>query len=83
MQGMLKDGVTDKLPKLYAQSYSWNGWGTTDWVVGGSPYSKQWREQPLCAYLLWANDHHQVAHMPAMGKLQRVAMVQTPMVEPP
>ena len=24
-----------------------------------------------------------VAHIPAMGKLQRVAMVQTPMVEPP
>ena len=42
-----------------------------------------WREQPLCAYLVWANDPHQVAHMPVTGKLQGMAMVQTPMVEPP
>ena len=34
-------------------------------------------------YPMWANDHHQVVHMPAMGKLQIVAMVQTPTVEPP
>ena len=47
------------------------------------PYSKQWKEQPLCVYLVWANDHHQVAHMPAMGKFQRVVMEQTTMVEPP
>ena len=32
---------------------------------------------------MWTNDHHQVAHMPAMGKLQRVAKVQTLTVEPP
>ena len=41
--------------------------------IGGSNHS----------YLVCANDHHQVAHMPAMGKLQWVAMAQTPMVEPP
>ena len=32
---------------------------------------------------LQANDHHWVEHMPATGKLQGVAGVQTPMVEPP
>ena len=32
---------------------------------------------------VWANDPHQVAHMPAMGKLQGAAMVQTPAVKPP
>ena len=46
-------------------------------------YSEQWREQLLCAYLMWANDHSQVACMPPMGKLQRVAVVQIPMVESP
>ena len=43
----------------------------------------QWRDQPLCAHLVWANDHHWVAHMPATGKVQGVAVVQTPMAEPP
>ena len=47
------------------------------------PYSRQWREQPLYAYLALTNDHHQVTQMPAMGKLQGVAMVQTLIVEPP
>ena len=71
-----------KPPKLYAPPYRWDGWGTVDWVAEGSPYSRQWREQPLCAYLVWANDHHQVTHMPAMDKLQGIAMVHTPMAEP-
>ena len=30
-----------------------------------------------------AHDHHQVAHMPATGKFQRVATVQTQTVEHP
>ena len=47
------------------------------------PYSKQWREQLLSAYLAWADDHHQDAQMPVMGMLQRTAEVQIPMVEPP
>ena len=29
-----------------------------------------------------ASDYHQDAHMPAMGMLQRAAVVQTPTVEP-
>ena len=62
--------------------YSWNGRRITDWVAEGSPYLKQRREQPLSAFLEWANDHWQVAFMPAIGKFKRVAMVQTPMVEP-
>ena len=68
-------------PKAVCPPYGWNGWRKADWVPEGSPSSKQWREQPLSVYHTWPNDHCQVAHMLAMGKLKRAAMVQTLTVE--
>ena len=47
-----------------------------------SPCSKQWREQLMSTLLVWAMDRYQEAHIPAMGILWRVAVMQTPVVEP-
>ena len=57
--------------------------GTAECVAWSSPYSKQWKEQPLSALLAWATDNHQEAHIPARGILQRVVALQTPILEPP
>ena len=43
-----------------------NGWGTVHLVAWNSSYSKQWKEQPLGATLVWATDHHQEAHLPVL-----------------
>ena len=78
------EGVGDsaKPPKLYAPPYEWNGWWTAEWVVWSSSYAKQWEEQPLNVLLVWATDLHHEAHIPTKGKIWRVQVLQTWMVEP-
>ena len=70
-------------PRLYAPPYRWDGWGTADLAAECSPPTQSSRGSSHSAYQVWMDDHHQVAHMPSMGKLKRVAKVQTLMVEPP
>ena len=63
--------------------YHMNGMASRQLNIKEAPYSKQWEVQPLSAPLAWTTDHYKEAHMPAVGKLQRVVMLQTPMVEVP
>ena len=59
------DGLGDSLPSLQSCM--------PHHIVG--MFGGQLIEQPLITFLVWADDHNQVAHMPAMGKLQKAAMV--------
>ena len=70
-------GFSVKHPKLYALPYWWKGWGTAEWVARSSLYSKQWKEQPISAFLVWTTDHQQEAHMPAKGILQGIVVMQS------
>ena len=67
-QGRQRDLVDSAKPTmLYVPTYCWNGLRT----VGLNSIQSKWREQSLSAFLLWASDYQQDAHMTAMGMLQR------------
>ena len=46
-------------------------------------YSKQWKEQLLCAFLVWAMEKYEETHMFITDILHRVTAVWTPIVKHP
>ena len=72
-----------KPPNLYAHHIVRMAGGQLTEKHKVPTYLKQWREQPLGAFVVWANEHHQDVHMPSMGMLQGVVVVQPLMAEPP
>ena len=81
---MQRDWVTPcQASKLYAQPNWFNGCRAAAWIALPSSYSKKWRKQPLYPLLAWTTDQHQETHMPAMGILWSVVVVQVPTVKLP